>query len=44
MDFLDALVPVAAARVVGEWAESSIRALSGVERIVELVVLGVEFP
>ena len=44
MDFFDALALVAAIAVVGEWAESSIRALSGVERVVELVIPGVECP
>ena len=38
MHFFDALVLIAAVLVVGERAESPIRALSGVERVVELVI------
>ena len=38
------MILVAAIQVIGEWTESSIRALSGVERVVELVILGVKFP
>ncbi len=38
MDFFDALVLVAAVPVAGEGAESPVRALSGVERVVEPVV------
>lgn len=43
MDFSDALVMVAAIPIVGKTAESSIRALSGVERVIELIIPGVEF-
>ncbi len=38
VDFFDALVVVTAFPVAGEGAESPVRALSGVERVVELVV------
>lgn len=44
MDFFDALALVAAVLVVREGAESAIRALSGVERVVELVIPGIEWP
>ena len=42
MDFFDALSCIAAVLVVGERTESSIRALSGVERVVKLVIPWVE--
>lgn len=38
------MIRLAAIRVVREWAESSIRALSGVERVIELIIPGVKFP
>lgn len=43
MDFLDAFVCVAAGLVVGERAESSVRALRGVELVVEFVPETIEF-
>lgn len=42
MDFLDAFVCVAAGLVVGERAERSVRALRGVELVVEFVIVTIE--
>ena len=42
MDFLDAFVCVAAGLVVGERAECSVRALRGVELVVEFIIETIE--
>ena len=44
MDFFDALSFVAATSVIGRGTEGPVWALSGVERVVELVIEGVEIP
>ena len=44
LNFVDALLRIAAIAIVLERAERSIRTLCGVERVVELIIVGVESP
>ena len=44
LDLSNAFFRVAAGLVVGGWAESSVRALRGVELVIELVIETVELP